>query len=248
MAAGRNTVKTSQFLLIAVLVASGLTTRGTLAQPGNDTAVAQVRQAIDAARKEIETYKSAGGVPAAADHPAVKWDAALWAYRDRYPRSDAAALASAEAIRLLGRAELWDRAHARADSLDADDPAWLRVGSPIYEEGIARKDLPYTIDRLSRIAAATTNPSIKASVSLLLGRAYRRHGDNAAATRAIEAAKSAAPGTPYAEEADGLLYEIKYLSVGMPAPPVSGKTRNGGTISLASLRGKPVVLVFWGTT
>ena len=86
------------------------------------------------------------------------------------------------------------------------------------------------------------------SVGLIVGRAYRRQGDLAAATRALEAAKGASPGTPYAEEADGLIYEIKVLSVGLPAPAVEGKTRSGRTISLASLRGKAVVLVFWGTT
>ena len=63
----------------------------------------------------------------------------------------------------------------------------------------------------------------------------------------MEAAKAAAAGTYHAEEADGLLYEIKYLSVGLPAPPVSGKPRNGRAIDLAALRGKAVVLVFQGT-
>ena len=240
-------MKTLSLLVVAMFCAAEPGGRATLAQqPASDPAVAEVRKTIDAARKEVEAYKNDGG--AAADHPAVKWDAALWAYRDRYPRSDAAALASAEAVRLLGRAALWDRAHARVDSLDPDDTAWTRVASPVYEEGIARKDLPYTIDKLSRVTAATTNPAVKSSVGVVLGRAYRRQGDLAAATRALEAAKAASPGTPSAEEADGLLYEIKYLSVGLPAPPVSGKPRNGPAIDLAGLRGKPVVLVFWGTT
>ena len=231
-----------------MLVAAGLTSRAILAQPPPESAVKEVRTAIDTARKEVDAYKTADGAADAADHPAIKWDSALWAYRERYPRSEASTLASAEAIRLLGRAELWDRAHARVASLDPDDPAWVRVASPVYEEGIARKDLPYTIDTLSHVVAATTNPSIKSTAGLILGRAYRRQGDLAAATRAVEAAKAAAAGTPAAEEADGLLYEIKYLSVGLPAPPVSGKPRNGRAIDLAGLRGKAVVLVFWGTT
>lgn len=241
-------MKATRGLAIAMVVAAGLTSRAILAQPPPEPAVKEVRTAIDTARKEVDAYKTAGGAADAADHPAIKWDSALWAYRERYPRSEAATLASAEAIRLLGRAELWDRAHARVASLDSDDPAWVRVASPVYEEGIARKDLPYTIDTLSHVVAATTNPSIKSAAGLILGRAYRRQGDLAAATRAVEAAKAAAAGTPAAEEADGLLYEIKYLSVGLPAPPVSGKPRNGRAIDLAALRGTAVVLVFWGTT
>src|SRR5687767_7909303 len=208
-------MKGSRFFVIAGIIAAVLSSRGIYAQPGQTPAVEEVRKTLDAARKEIESYKKAGRAAGAADHPALKWDAALWAFRERYPQSEAAVLASAEAVRLLVRAELWDRAHARIASLDFDDPAWERVATPIYEEGIARQDLPYTIDTLSRAAAATTSPAIRSPILVVLGRAYRRFGDNAAATRSLEAAKSAAPETPHAEEADGLLYEIKYLSIGV---------------------------------
>jgi hypothetical protein len=242
-------MKWSRFLVIAGIIAAGLASRGINAQTAQTPAVAEVRKTIDAARKEIEGYRKAGRPAGAANHPALKWDGRLWAYRGRYPGSEAATLATAEAVRQLVRAELWDRAHARIASLDFDDLSWARVAAPIYEMGIARKDLPSTIDTLARAVAATTNPEIRSPILVVLGRAYRRSGDNVAATRSLEAAKSAAPGTPSAEEADGLLYEIKYLSTGLPAPPVSGETRNGGRpIDLAALRGRPVVLVFWGTT
>ena len=240
----------SVFMVVAfaVSLSSGSMPLARATQQAPAAATTEVRQAIAEARKEIETYKAAGGAAATTDHPAVKWDAALWAYRERYPRTEAAALGSAEAVRLLFRAELWDRAHARIASVEFDDPAWTRLATPIYEAGIARKDLPGAIATLSRTAAATTTPSIRAAVLVVAGRAYRRHGDNDAATRSLDAARAAAPGTPYAEEADGLLYEIKYLSVGVVAPPVSGRTRSAGTIDAAALRGKPVVLVFWGST
>ena len=238
-----------RLLLFAALVSVAISPgRTVLAQTAADTVVAEVRQTIDSARKDVEAYTTAGGRAGAPEHPAVKWDPALWAYRDRYPGTDAAAMGSAEAVRLLVRAELWDRAHARIDSLAADDPAWPRVAPVVYEEGIARKDLPYAIEKLSGVVASTPNAAIKAPLLIVVGRAYRRQGDKDAATRALEAAKSAAPGTPFAEEADGLLYEIARLSIGLPAPPISGRARNGRAISLAALRGKPVVLVFWGTT
>jgi hypothetical protein len=77
---------------------------------------------------------------------------------------------------------------------------------------------------------------------VVLGRAYRRQGDNEAAAKALEGAKAAAPGTPSAAEAEGLLYEIKYLAIGLPAPALSGSARNGGPVSLTAFRGKAVVL------
>jgi hypothetical protein len=243
-------------LMAATLVACLVAAATSSAQQPGKTAVEEVRQAVADARKELDAFKAAGGAADATDHPAIRWADALWAYRARDPRDEAAAIGSVEAVRLLVRAELWDRAHARVDALDANDAAWIRLPAVIYDEGIARQDLPGAIDRVSRAAAATTTPAIKASALLIVGRAYRRQGDKAAATQAIEAAKAAAPGTPYAEQAEGLLYEIAHLSVGLPAPPVSGKPRNGlsrggaggRAISLAALRGKPVVLVFWGTT
>jgi tetratricopeptide (TPR) repeat protein len=233
-------------LAACLILASGL---APAAQQPATSAVGEVRQAIKNARTEIDAFKAAGGAATADDHPAIKWAAALWAYRERDSRGEAAALASAEAVRLLLRAELWERASERVESLGDDDPAWVRLPAVLYDAGIARKDLPATIERLSRVAAQSRTPAIKAAALLIVGRAYRRQGDSVAAAQAVEAAKAAAPDTPYAEEAEGLLYEIAHLSVGLPAPPVAGKPRNGGrAITLAALRGKPVVLVFWGTT
>ena len=218
-------------------------------QPPSAATAADVQQMVAEARKEIETYKTAGGAPGAVDHPAIKWDAALWPLHDRAPRSDAGTSAAIESVRLLSRAELWDRAHARVAALDADDPAWARVPSVIYEEGIARKNFDYTIATLSQTAEATKTPAIKSSALIVIGRVQRRQGDSAAATRTLETARAAAPGTPQAAEADGLIYEIEHLSVGLPAPAIAGKPRNGRrAISLDSFRGKPIVLVFWAST
>src|SRR6476659_11036403 len=37
-----------------------------------------------------------------------------------------------------------------------------------------------------------------------------------------------------------------HVAVGQPAPPIGGTTLDGATFDLASLRGKPVVVNFWG--
>jgi hypothetical protein len=201
------------------------------------------------ARKDIQSYTTAGGAAGAADHPAIKWSAALWQLRDRSPQSEAGAIAAAEAIRLLIRAELWDRAHARVESLGVDDPAWERVPTALYEEGIARKSFENTVAILSRTAASTKTPSIRSAALLVIGRVHRRQGDLPAATRSLEEARAAAPGTPLAADADGLIYEIEHLSIGLPAPAIAGKPRNARrAITLESFHGKPVVLVFWAST
>jgi hypothetical protein len=240
----------SAFLFAAVVVpglGGAAATQG--AQPAPAASAADVRQMVADARKDIESYTTAGGAAGAADHPANKWSAALWQLRDRSPQSEAGAIAAAEAIRLLVRAELWDRAHARVESLGVDDTAWERVPTALYEEGIARKSFEYTVGTLSRTAASTKTPSIRSAALLVIGRVHRRQGDLPAATRSLEEARAAAPGTPLAAEADGLIYEIEHLSIGLPAPAIAGKPRNARrAITLESFHGKPVVLVFWAST
>jgi hypothetical protein len=240
-------------LLVAVIASAGLGQTGVAvaqsAPPAPGAAVADVRQMVTEARKEIQSYTTAGGAAGAADHPAIKWNATIWQVHERAPQSDAGALAATEAIRLLIRADLSERAHGRVESLDVDDPAWQRVPSVLYEEGVARKNFEYTIATLSRTASSTKTASNKSAALLVIGRVHRRQGDLAAAARTFEEGRAAAPGTPQAEEAEGLIYEVAHLSVGLPAPPISGKPRNGRrAITLESFRGKAVVLVFWAST
>jgi hypothetical protein len=188
---GRLIVRALSMLLFVLALAGlgyGRPAVAQTAQPAASPAVAHVRQIVTNARKEIESYTTAGGAAGAADHPAIKWHAALWEVRERSPQSEAGAMAAAEAIRLLSRAGLWDRAHARVESLGFDDAAWERVPAVIYEEGVARKDLAYTVEKLSQAAASTTSAPIRAAALLALGRAQRRLGDNTAATRTLEAA------------------------------------------------------------
>lgn len=214
--------------------------------PQSPDPVAAVRQMAADARKEITAYEASADRQK--EHPATRWVDALWQIHQQSPGTDAGALAAVEAIRLLTRVRQWDDVDARAASLPPDDGAWKRLPAVLYEAAITRNDLPSVIDRLSGLAGSTTDPSVKASALIVVGRACRRLGDRAAAERSLRSARDAAPGTPYAEQADGLLYELTHLSAGMSAPPFSGRARNGRAISLAALRGKPVVLVFWGTT
>jgi len=239
------------FLLTALIASGGSgvpVVFAQSAQPPPDSAAAEVRQVRDAAAKAIDAYRAAGGPQGAADHPAIEWSDRLWTLRDRNPRTDAALMATSEAVWLLVRAELWDRAHARIESVGFDDPAWARLVFPVYNEGSARNDFTYAIATLTNVAARTATPAIKSVTLLHAGRAERRRGDLGAANAALEAARDAAPGTPSSIEAAGVLYEIAHLGIGMPAPAIAAKTRSGKRFDLAAARGKPVVLVFWAST
>lgn len=209
--------------------------------------LAAIGKMMAEARDEIDAFEKSN--PAAgAQRPAVKWDAALWAIHEREPRTAAGARAAVEAVRLLTQAALWSRADARIDSLPLDDPAWEGLPWVLYEAGIQRRDLAAVIGKLSHVAEVAPKDTTKAAALMIVGRAYRRQGDLDAAKRALEASRAAAPASTYAEESKGIIYEIDYLSPGKMAPAISATARGSRRIDLAALRGKPVVLVFWGTT
>lgn len=230
---------------VAAILCGARPAAGQTAQAPPDAAMLEVRETLAEARKAIDAYRSAGGKTGVPDHPAVRWHEMLWRYRERQPGSAAAAVATSEAINLLIRAGLPDAAHARVAALSRDDTAWERLAAYLYYEAVDRKDFAYAVGKLSEVASGTSSAPIKAAALVALGRAYRRQGDGPSAVTSLEAAQAAAPEAPTAREAASLLYDIANLSIGLTAPAFSGATRDGRRITLDSLRGSAVVLVFW---
>src|SRR4029078_2734773 len=64
---------------------------------------------------------------------------------------------------------------------------------------------------------------------------------------AFRAAIELAEDSPAGKQAKSQLYELLHLSVGQPAPSFSAAAIGGRRISPANYRGKPLLLVFWGT-
>jgi hypothetical protein len=241
-------MRLSLLALVLVTLVPGFRASDQAPQPAAGATVADVHETLAAARKAIDAFRAGGGKPGAADHPALTWHETLWAYRERHPDSDAAAVATAEAIQLLIRAELGEKARARVDSLSVDDRAWEHLSAYLYYDASARKDFGRAAGMFSKVANATRLPSIKAAALLSLGRVQRRQGDMAAAVKSLEAARDAAPGTDSASESEKLLYDIANLSIGLQAPVFSAAGIDGRTISLDGLRGRAVAMVFWGST
>jgi hypothetical protein len=72
-------------------------------------------------------------------------------------------------------------------------------------------------------------------------------GDTERARTSFQAVLNRYPKTPFAEEAEGNLWEIEFLNVGQRAPLFEQTTLSGDRISLAGFKGKILVLKFWGT-
>jgi thiol-disulfide isomerase/thioredoxin len=55
------------------------------------------------------------------------------------------------------------------------------------------------------------------------------------------------PKTTLAKSAEKLLFELRHLSIGKPAPEIRGKDIDGKQLQLSAFKGKVVLLVFWAT-
>ena len=212
-----------------------------------DTEMDRVQAMIGQARKDAEQFSKSGGKPGDANNPNLKWSTALWQYREKHPGTPATAIATAEALRMLNRADRLSELQAKADTLKPDDVAWKQVLYVLMSAASKSKDYSYLISKAEALSQTAVDPEVRAQARFNIGDAYWRARDNDRARKAFQAVVSEYPQTGFAEEAEGNLREIEFLNPGQPAPPFERTTLTGDPISLARFKGKVVVLKFWGT-
>jgi TolA-binding protein len=212
-----------------------------------DPEVDRVQAMIADAKKEAEQFSKSGGKANDPNHPNLKWAATFWRYRLEHPDTPAATVATTQALTLLNRSGRVAEMQAKADTLKLDDPAWRQVINIVLWASITTKDYSYLFRKAEALTQSAVDPQIRARARFNVGEAYWMKGDTGQARIAFQTVVAQYPNTSYAEEAEGNLREIEFLNVGQPAPRFDGTTINGDPISLAALKGKVVVLKFWGT-
>jgi len=200
------------------------------------------------AREEIRNFEQAGGKKEDPNHPIAKWVKALWALREKSPRTGETAKATSEAVHLLIHADRFQEAQARTDQLAPDDPAWESLPQVLFEAASLQKDFTYFFQKLQSVLPNAPDHKVQAAIQLGLGRGWRAQKDEEKAKAAFHAAIDMARDSAPARQAETELYELLHLGPGQPAPQFSALAINGSRIALSDYRGKPTVLVFWSTT
>lgn len=213
--------------------------------PGKE--MERVQAMISQSKKDAEQYQKAGGKPGDANNPNLKWSADLWQYREKNAASPATIAATAEALRLLNRADRFSELYAKADTLKPDDAVWRQVLYTLMSAAAKSKDYSYLISKAEALAQAAPDKEIKAQARFVIGDAYWSAKDNDRARKAFQTVVTEYPETKYAEEAEGNLREIEFLNLGQTAPAFERTTISGAPISLNRFKGKVLVLKFWGT-
>ena len=232
------------FVLFLILTALTVNAQNT---PTPDKEMDRVQAMINQSKKDADQFSKSGGKPSDAKNPNLKWSAKLWQYREKHPASPATVIATIEALRLLNRADRLSELQTKSDTLKPDDAAWKQVFYVLMSAASKTNDYSYLISKAEALAQGASDRDIKAQARFNIGDAYWRTKDNDRARKAFQAVITEYPGTDYAEAAEGNLREIEFLNLGQPAPEFARTTITGDPISLGGLKGKVVVLKFWGT-
>ena len=215
--------------------------------PTTDKEVDRVQAMISRAKTDAEKFSKSGGKPDDISNPNLKWSATLWQYREKHPGTPATVIATVEALRLLNRADRLSELQAKADALKSNDPAWKQALYVLMSAASKSRDYSYLLSKAEALAQGGVDPEVKAQARFFIGDAYWKTKDIDRARKAFKVVVAEYPQTRYGQEAEGNLWEIESLNPGQPAPAFERTTLAGDPISLARLKGKVVVLKFWGT-
>jgi len=113
---------------------------------------------------------------------------------------------------------------------------------------------------VAKVMAATPHAQVRAWASFLEARRLQQEGSEAGLAKAEQlladaqvlaagtdlADRIAASGSESADRATAPQFEKDNLQIGMPVPEIKGEDADGGALELSGLRGRVLVVVFWG--
>ena len=99
---------------------------------------------------------------------------------------------------------------------------------------------------LRRAFELNENDTVRVEIGFELAEYTEKHFPPAEAAKDYGLIVAAFPGTTAAKRAAAKVFELEKLCTGCEAPALEGRDVDGGAVRLADLRGKVVVLDFWG--
>jgi peroxiredoxin len=151
------------------------------------------------------------------------------------------------AFTMWGNTRSADAAQQALDSLDLEADYWGPVLHGVINACARSGRRDEILGILHRYESRLTHPRSKSSLLLNLGGRYL-YADQPDKARAFyEEVRRLAVDPTSLREAEGALYEIGSLQVGMPAPQFEARTISGDTLRLSDLNGSVVCLDFWET-
>lgn len=168
----------------------------------------------------------------------------LWDMGRTYAGTYAGQLGMVESLGLL---EGWSDSLviARARTIEPTNPRFAEAAR------IARRTVARRAGQDSALAAVewfrerAVSDDQRAALQSIIVMAHMDSLNQDAARAAAERLRDRYPDSEWAQWAERAQYEVENLLPGMPAPDIAARTVRGDSVSLANLRGRPVILEFY---
>lgn len=128
--------------------------------------------------------------------------------------------------------------HIKQEGLVAAPKAFRRAA------GLRGSDV--TLRDLAQVIARSPYPAVRAEAYLQRGLLYRQNGDERDALESLNRVLTEAPGSDAAKHAKETLLLLAPLATGAAAPELDARDLHGRRVRLEELRGRVVLIDFWG--
>jgi tetratricopeptide (TPR) repeat protein len=217
-----------------------------MAPPEPSGGKADVQSLIDAAKAEGRQFKSSQPQPAWEASAARKQIEALWAYSRERPTTPEGSRATLAALQILSDLGRHAEAREKIDTLGIQEPVWADVMWILLQRAEQSGSFDDFVAKAKWVIANTQDADLATKLWFTLGRYYRQNGQLIEAEAAYQKA-AGSPDPKLVELSQGAIYEMWSLNPGQAAPVFTAPLLSGETLSLEKLRGKVVVLDFWGS-
>lgn len=179
-----------------------------------------------------------------AENPAVKYAAEFFDYFKAHPTTETGIKAATQAFMLWGNLGSIEEIEKALPHIANDSEVWrmsvLMIGNAYFRSN-RTEDYKSLVEQL---AEDVTHPGSCSQIVLVMANLCNKEEEKARGFYQKVIELNAHPFD--VEKAKGALYEMDLLQVGAIAPSVSFRTIDGTTIEMSALRGKTVLLEFWG--
>ena len=165
------------------------------------------------------------------EHPGseVAWDGLTWIVG----RARGAACAADALVRLIGEFTKDERL----------GDICLRTGRGPFSEDVAKA--------LGKLAKKSPHTKVRGQATFALGMQYKGLENQKGFLKQMKIVQKKFAEVPYfrgtlGPAAEGAIFEVERLQIGMTAPDIKGADLGGDQFALADYRGKVVVIDFWG--
>ena len=181
----------------------------------------------------------------------IQYAKEFYTYYKNNKNSETAELALHSAFMMWGNTGDDSFVHEALSTIDTDSDLWHRFGIPVQILNIYARNKNLEADEsiilLHELENQLTHPKSKSSVYRWLKSHYHGESNYDKAIKYARLLVETDANEWFVDHGLGYLYEVESLQVGQKAPDFKSETLEGKILSLTELKGKFVLIEFWGT-